>query len=252
MRYAWAIYLATAAVAEVLMPVAPIATAMLDAAVIVAALTHFGLAERSPLAIGDPAVRVLPGVALVPLLRLLSLTLPLPTTTPIYWLAFAMPPTLIAVLAASRLASLDVQEMSLTRYGVDRISAVLVLASGGLGVLLGLIAASPFQWDAQTPVATTLTIAVLVGGAAIPEELVYRGVLQPLLRDLMGAVGIIVVAAVFAASYAGTGSLPFVVGMAVAGLAYSWNQWRCASIWPGVAGHSVLLVTQIIVAPLLH
>jgi membrane protease YdiL (CAAX protease family) len=250
-RSAWVFYLVAAIAAELLLPFSPVATAILDAGVLVLALSHFGFAERSPLAIGDPAVRILPGIALVPLMRVLSLTLPLPTVAPIYWLAFSAPPALLGVLASARLASLDVQEMSLTRFGVDRVSGLLVVASALVGLGLGLLVPSPFAWDVHSPLATALTAAALIGAAAIPEELVYRGVLQPLLSDLLGRAGIVVGAGVFAATYAGSGSLPFMGGMAAVGLAYGWNTQRCASVWPALAGHTVLLMAQIIVAPLL-
>jgi membrane protease YdiL (CAAX protease family) len=250
-RSAWAIYLATAVFAELAMPYAPVATALLDAALLVAVLTHIGLAERSPIAFGDPGVRVLAGIALIPLLRILSLTLPLPTVESIFWLAFAAPPALLAVLASARLAALDVQEMALTRFGIDPLSAIIVVAGVPLGIVLGLLVPSPFEWDVRSPAATGLMVLVLVGGAAIPEELVYRGVLQPLLSELTGRLSPFLTGLLFAAAYAGTGSAPFVLGIGLAGIAYGWNVQRCGSIWPAILGHSVLLISQVMLAPLI-
>ncbi len=248
-RLAWAGYLAVAVVAELLLPVVPVASGLLDAAVLVLALTHFGVSQRSPLAIGDPGVRLLPGIALLPLLRLLSLTMPAPALPRIVWLALAGSPLLLAVPAAARLATLDVREIALTR--ISRGPGSILIAAAGLpaGLLIGRLAASPFASSNDTPLVALVTGIVLIGCAALPEELIFRGILQPLLLDRLGLMAIPLVGLVGAATYVGSGSLPVVGVMAVIGSIYSWEVWRSGSIWAPVVGHSLLLVTSVVLAP---
>jgi CAAX protease family protein len=248
---AWAIYLGAAVLGEIALPFAPTATALIDVAILVTGLSHFGWAQRSPIALGDPSIRVLPAVALVPLLRLLSLTLPIPGVDPIFWLAASAVPILLAVLASARLAHMDVAEISLARLARDRLSVVIVVGSLPAGIILGMAAPSPFAWGQLPPISSAFVAAVLVAGAAIPEELIFRGVLQPLVADLVGPAAPALAALVFAATYIGTQSPAFVLGMAAIGLLYGLNVRRSGSLWPAIAGHAVLLLTQVFVAPLL-
>jgi membrane protease YdiL (CAAX protease family) len=249
---AWAVYLGAAVLGEIALPFAPTATALIDVAVLVTSLTHFGWAQRSPIALGDPSIRVLPAVALVPLLRLLSLTLPVPDIDPIFWVAASAGPLLLAVLASARLAHMDVAEMSLTRVARDRVSALIVIGSLPAGIGLGMAAPSPIVWGQQAPIAASFVAAILVAGAAIPEELIFRGVLQPLLTDLMGRAAPALAALVFAATYIGTESPVFVLVMAGIGLVYGWNVRRSGSLWPAIAAHAVLILSQVFLVPALQ
>jgi len=248
-RLAWAGYLAVAVVAELLLPVVPVASALLDATVLVLALTHFGVSQRSPLAIGDPGVRLLPAVALLPLLRLLSLTMPAPALPRIVWLALAGAPMLLAVPAAARLATLDVREIALTR--LSRAPASILVAAAGLpaGLLIGRLAVSPFAISDQAPLTALATGIVLIACAALPEELIFRGILQPLMVDRLGLAAIPIVGLVGGATYVGTGSLAIVGVMTVIGILYGWEVWRSGSIWGPVVSHSLLLLTSVALAP---
>lgn len=251
MSGAWAVYLGAAVLGEIALPFAPTATALIDAAILVTILSHFGWAQRSPIALGEPSIRVLPAVALVPLLRLLSLTLPVPDIDPIFWLAACAGPLLLAVLASARLAHMDVIEISLARVARDRLSLLMVIGSVPAGILLGMAAPSPFGWEQQSPISSAFVATVLVAGAAIPEELIFRGVFQPLLADLVGPAAPAIAALVFAATYIGTESPVFVLMMAGVGLAFGWNVRRSGSLWPAIAGHSVILLTQVFLTPLI-
>jgi membrane protease YdiL (CAAX protease family) len=247
--YAWVAYLAAAILGEIALPFAPVATGLIDAAVLVASLTHFGWAQRTPISIGDPSIRLLPGVALIPLMRLLSLTLPVPAFPPITWLAIVAGPLLLAVLASARLARLDVGQLALARVSRDRLSVLVVVASLPTGILVGLLDPFPLGSPSDSPLAAGLVASVLVGAAAIPEELIFRGLLQQLLGNVIGAAAPVVGALAFAASYAGAQSPGILVVMAVMGLAYGLEVRRSGSLCPTMAGHSVLVLAAAFIAP---
>ena len=249
-RSAWLAYLVAIGIAEAALPYAPAATAMIDAAVVVLALTHFGWAQRSPLAVGEPSIRVLPALALVPLLRLLSMTLPVPSFPPVAWLAISMGPLLLAIIASVRLSHMDVIEMGMTRITLDRWTAGAVLLSLPAGLVVGRLAPSQFSVPDSTPM-LGLVALVLVAGAAIPEELIFRGVLQPLLGDVVGPAAPALVAMLFAATYLGSGSTAVVLAMLGIGWGYGLTAARTKSIWGALIGHGVLLLTAVFVAPAL-
>jgi uncharacterized protein len=251
MTTAWIAYLAAAILAELALPFAPTATALLDASVLFVALTHFGWAQRLPVAIGDPAIRVLPAVALIPLMRLLSLSLPIPDIPPIAWVALVGGTMLVAVAASARLAHLDVTQIAIGRVARDPASVAIVIGSVPAGILLGWLAPTPFEVPIGSPVGAGLMATALVGMAAIPEELIFRGVLQRLLGDLVGWLAPLVTAGAFAATYVGSEAPLAVLLMGVVGLAYGFNVRLSGSLWPAIIGHSLLVLTAVFIEPML-
>lgn len=249
-NWAWAAYLVAAVVGEALLPLIPAATALIDAVVLVAALTQFGWAQRSPLAIGDPATRLLPAVALLPLMRLLSLTMPVPTLPSVTWIALAGGPLLLAVPTAARLVVLSVRDIGLATRPRDLLSGGIVVLSVPVGLLLATLAPSELSVAIDTPQTSGLVAFVVVSCAAVPEELIFRGILQPLVVRRVGAMGIALVAAVHAATYIGTGSAPVVGLVGMAGLVYGFEVARSRSLWAPIVGHSLLAVCATIVGPL--
>jgi membrane protease YdiL (CAAX protease family) len=247
---AWAAYLVAAAIGEALLSAFPTATAAIDASVLVAALSQFGWAQRSPLAIGDPSIRVLPAVALLPLMRLLSLTMPAPALVPISWVALAGAPLLLAVSTAARLAYLTVRDMGLATPPRGWLGLAVIAVSIPVGLCLAPFVPAGVAHSAQSPVTAGLAALGLVACAAIPEELIFRGVLQPLVVRRLGSIGVVLVAVVHATTYAGTGSALVMALMGGMSLVYGLEVARSGSLWPPLVGHSLLTVCSAVVAPL--
>lgn len=249
-RHAWAGYLAVAVAAEVALPFNPMITALIDSAVLVLVLSHFGWAQRSPLAIGEPGIRLLPAVALLPLLRVLSITMPVPELSPIVWLALAAGPLLFAVVSTARLTDIDVREIGIGVIPRDAWSGVLIAASIPVGILLGWLQPSFLAIDRDAALAVGLAAATLVAGSAIAEELVFRGILQPLMGRAIGPIAIVLTAGVYGATYLGSQSLAVAGIMALVGLAYGWVVARSGSLWGPLLGHSALILAAIFLAPI--
>lgn len=250
-RPAWVAYLSAAVLAEALLPFTAVGTALIDAAVLVLALSQFGWAQRSPLAIGDPDVRLLPAIALVPLMRLLSLTMPAPDLPHVAWFALAGAPLLLTVPATARLVVMDIGQMGLARLSRDRLTVAIVALSIPAGLLLGATTPDNVRLPIDTPLATGAAALVLVACAAIPEELIFRGILQPLMVGRVGPAGVVVTGAVSASTYLGTGSAAAVVLVGAMSLAYGWEVARSGSLWAPLVGHSLLVVSAGLVAPML-
>lgn len=250
MTSAWVLYLAAAIFAELVLLVSAVATSLIDAAIIVIALTHFGWAQRSPLAIGEPGVRLLPAVALVPLIRLLSLTLPIPDLPPLTWLGLIAGPLLVAIITTARLSRLDVRQMAIAPLTMPWTSLVVVILSVPIGVLVGWISPATIPITDDSPWMAGVAAAMLVGAAAIPEELVFRGLLQPLLHNAVGQVAPFIAAGVFAATYIGWQSPALVAVMAGVGLMYGFELARSGSLWPAILGHAALVLAAGFLSPI--
>ena len=248
--HAWIGYLAASLCAEIVLPFAPIATGIVDALVLVAALSHFGWAQRSPLAIGDPPTRLLPAVALLPLLRLLSLTMPVPEFPTFIWLALAGAPLVLAIIVAARLTSMDILEVGLARISRSWQSGALVLMGVPAGLALAWLQEPSFS-STDTPAGAFAIALVAVGFAAIPEELIFRGLLQPLMSQTVGRSAVVIAALASGLTYAGSRSPGVMALMFGVGILYGWEVWRTNSIWAPIIGHSLLLVVGIFVAPAL-
>ena len=247
----WWVCLLAVLVAEFVINVSPASTAIIDALVVVGALTQFGLSQRSPLAIGDPAARLLPVVALVALMRLLSISMPVPSLPPIAWIVLAGAPLLIAVATTARLLVLNVRDLGLVTLPRSAFSVTVVLLSAPAGLLLATVAPNSPIETAESAVVSGLIAAAVVLCAVIPEELIFRGILQPLLRARVGGFAVIIASLSFAATYIGSGSAMVVALMGFAGLAYGIDAARTGSLWGPLLGHGILTVTATVVAPAL-
>lgn len=250
-RNPWALYLTGAIIGEALLGWVPAITAAIDAVALVGALTQFGLAQRSPLGIGDPAARLLPAIALLPLMRLLSLTMPVPALPPIAWIALAGAPLLFAVPVTARLLILSVRDLGLATPPRSAFTYAVVVLSFAMGLVIAQLAPAGTGIRFDSPAAAGLVALTAVSFGAIPEELVFRGIIQPLMTRHIGRIGIAVATLGFAATYLGTGSALVVVLMAVVGLAYGNDVARTGSLWGPLVGHSVLTATTFVAGPLL-
>ena len=98
--------------------------------------------------------------------------------------------------------------------------------------------AGHFMGGVSTPTARSVTAVDYIRLCLLPalaEEMVFRGMIQTLLRPFGQAAAILVTAILFAAMHS-TGTMLYAL---VAGLALGWCALRCGSIWPGVAVHFI-------------
>jgi membrane protease YdiL (CAAX protease family) len=118
-------------------------------------------------------------------------------------------------------------------------------------VLVGWISPATIPVASDSPWMAGVAAAMLVGAAAIPEELIFRGLLQPLLHNAIGELAPFVAAAVFAATYIGWKSPALVAVMAGVGLMYGIELIRSRSLWPAILGHSALVLAAGFLSPLI-
>jgi len=187
-------------------------------------------------------------LVLAPLIRIISLTLPLAQIAPAYRYAFAgVPMALGAILTAVAIG-----------YGPRRIGLIwratgwqffAVAISIGLGfaefAILRPQALGPFPWTTAGLV-PALSVGLATG---LPEELIFRGVMQTAARPVLRGWNWIFVSMVFAVLHIGYASpLDFVFVLGV-GLLYGWLFERTRSIIGVAIGHGVANIVLFFVAP---
>jgi len=195
--------------------------------------------------------RAIVPLALVPLLRLLSLTTPLPGIPIVYWLALVGAPLAVGGVFAARGAGLG-----LGALGLRRTRWLPQAAIAGLGVPAGLGAwftAGPTTLidDHAAPaelLVIGLLLAVFVG---ITEEFIFRGVIQAGLSLVYPRGAIAFTAILYGSSYLGSLSFGYAAYMTLVGLVYGILVRQTGSILGACASHAILIVGALIAWPAL-
>lgn len=200
---------------------------------------------------GREDLRAIAPIALVPLLRLLSLTTPLPGVPTIYWLALAGVPLAAGGMLAARAAGLSRGALGLRRTSlVAQISiAVLGLSAGyALWRLAGPISLID---PGQTPGDLLITTVLLAVFGGVVEEFIFRGVIQSALSATYGGGAVLLTGILYGSSYLGSLSIEYTVFMTIMGLIYGLVAQRTGSIVGISASHALLLVGAFLLFPAL-
>lgn len=244
MRVAIPAYLAAIALAELVTSHASeTAGAILNAAIVVAALNHHLALSRGR--DGRSAADVLPAIALLPLLRMLSIALPLGEVSPLEQHALVGVPLIVGIVQAARVLRLERTELGLC---VGSAPAQLLIALSGipLGIAAHLIAGPDEPIASTAPLSLLVALLVLALLSALPEELLLRGLLQPLLGRTFGPAAVTWSAAFSTALYLGSLSAAFTVFAAAVAIGFGEAVRRTGSI-AGVAAARALLVFGLLV-----
>lgn len=192
--------------------------------------------------------RILPVLSLVPLLRVLSFTMPLRELPQIYWYAMIGTPLLIAVVLTVRLFN-----NPLNQFGLQLRSWHLQVVIGITGIPLSiagymLIRPEPiitaFRWPE-----VAIGIVILAIFTGFTEELIFRGLLQHVLTDLFPRTGLLFSCVLFTILYIGSMSLSNLLFMALIGLFFSLCVNRTRSIWGVVVAHSLINIGMLLILP---
>jgi uncharacterized protein len=244
-------YVAAIALCEVVFAfVDTTAGVICHAALLLGLLTHYIAAEHaSATSLGrDRADDALAALALVPLLRILSVTVPFEELPRIWWFAFTGIPLLVAAALTARLLGLNAAAMGIQ---VRTWASQLPIALSGIPLSLSayvLLRPDPIvgSLDAQDLILGSIILMAFTG---LAEELVFRGIIQTAFVRLYGAVGLVWSSVVFAALYAGSGSAGYVLFIGLVGLAFGWCLERTGSIAGISLAHGLLNIGLILVWP---
>jgi membrane protease YdiL (CAAX protease family) len=196
---------------------------------------------------GDQRVAVLlPPLVAVSVVRLVTLAALPGDVSPLLRLVVVGVPALVAIAMAVRQRS---PAWWLLRPHTGGWPGQLLVA------LVGIPSAF-FVWAIAPPAvqvrgdATTMTAAVvLVIFAALPEELLYRGLLVPAAADVVGGWGILFAAAVYALTFLNGGSIRTVVLAFLLGVVLGWCRQLTGSVVGVIGAHSLLNVLVFLLLP---
>lgn len=247
------LYIAAICAAEACVAFVDVAAGALAHAVLVLVLLNHYLVERAArderqLRGGRP-VDALVVLALVPLLRIVSLTVTVEEIPEVLQYVLAGTALFAAAAAAAPVVPGSVRVRRLRTWSPVQIPIALA------GVPLGYAA---FALTGPDPFAPRLSVAdfllaavVLLVFTGFAEEIVFRGVLHVGLRSVFGAAAPIGSALLFAAAYLPTGSFPYVGFIALVGLAFAWLVDRTGSLLGVAFAHGLLSVGMLLVWPAL-
>ncbi|MDQ6740064.1 MAG: CPBP family intramembrane metalloprotease, partial [Actinomycetota bacterium] len=236
-------YVAVIAIAEILGAWgAVVPGAIYHAALIPILLSHYVLAEQSRYR------RILPVLALFPLLRILSWTMPIKQVPYIFWYALVGIPLLVGVAFTIRLLGLSGREVGLSVPSWPR--QVFI-------ALLGLpLSALAFLLVHPSPVAVgsgwqdfAVGVGILLIATGFTEELLFRGLLQPVAVAILGRVGMLCTIALFTIMYLGAVSWGYTLFMGLVGWLFGGCVQRTRSIAGVTIAHGLLNIGLLLVWP---
>jgi uncharacterized protein len=240
-----AAYLLAVAAAEVLTSRNPQLGLIIHAAILLALLVQGAWATDSQ------RRALLWTLALVPLIRLVSLTLPLGPLPPIYWYVVIGIPLFLGSLLAARALHYSRHDLGL-RLSLRSLLLTLVMVPIGLtlGALIYLVAEPRPLARELTLEAVWLPALILLLCTGVLEELIFRGLVQRAAVGLFGpGVGLTYAVIVSMVLYLGYMSWP-VLGVAfVIGLLFAALTQRTASLLPAILGHASVNISLFLIAP---
>lgn len=187
-------------------------------------------------------------LSLVPLMRLLSLSLPLDGFRLSYWYLIVTVPLLAAAAAV-----MQVLDLSWRDVGLHRGNELVQLGIGLAGLPLGYV---EYHAVRSEPMSEALTLGevwwpslILMICTGFGEELVFRGVIQRAAGEVLGRWAVVYVATLSAVTCVGHGSSTnalFVLGVAAI---FGWIRRRTGSILGISVAHGLTNAVLFLVMP---
>lgn len=222
----------------------PMAGIVIHIAVMVAAVLHAGLA-------GDllPKTRQLVlSLALVPLVRIISLSMPLVNIPQTWWYPIIYTPLIAAAVVMVRIPGYRAADIGL-KPGFAPVQLAIAATGAPLGALeYFILRPQPpniaFGWESVLLPALFFFIFVGFG-----EELIFRGVLQRTATDAFGVRGIIFVSFLFAILHMGFYSWIDVLFVFVVAMFFGWAVNKTGSLLGVTLSHGLTNTMLYLIVP---
>jgi len=188
-------------------------------------------------------------LSLAPLIRIISLSVPL-THFPRYtWYIVVNIPVLVAVLAMMRVQGIGFKDAGI-KFSKPLVQTVIALTGIPLGFIDYLIL-KPESIAQGLPFWNLTLLAIGLGlTTGFVEELVFRGLMQPSAVEVFGErLGLIGVAAVFAALHIGWLSMIDLAFVFSIGLFYGFATLKTGNIVGVSLSHGITNIVLFLVAP---
>lgn len=201
------------------------------------AIVLLGLAAHNTFA-RTPKDPQLPTLLLLPLIRLLSLVMPIATFPPITWYALTGLPALMAALLVMRAIGMSATGVGLGRPASPGRDAFLALFGIPLGLLLGSTAVGTQRPLAETDLLVFVVVALPF--IVVLEELVFRGIIQRVAAIRAPNLAILIPNVLYAAMYLGSGNGVAALVMGGFGVLLSAMTATTGSLWGAIGAHFLM------------
>jgi len=236
-------YLALIAVAELLTTFGQLHTGLvLHGALLVTLLV------LSALTAGDSSHRLLLGLALAPLIRTLSLALPLARFERLYWYLIISIPLFVATGLIVRVLGYSRQQLGFT---LNRLPLQLLAALTGIifGAAEYHILTPDTLLKNHDPLSAAIAGLILLVCTGFGEEFMFRGVIQRASIQTLGRFGILYTALLFAVLHIGYRSVADVVFVFSVALFFGWVAEATWSLVGVTLAHGITNIMLFLVMP---
>ncbi len=188
-------------------------------------------------------------LSLVPLIRIMSLSMPLATVPQIYWFPLIYVPLLIATVVVMWMIGLTPRKVGLIggRLPLQIGFAVVTGIAFGIGEFY-LLRPQPLV-DLFIAGQIWLPALVLLCTTGFVEELIFRGVLQQTSEPAMGRLGLVYTSAIFAILHIGQLSVLDVIFVFVIALIFAAFVKRTGSLIGVTLSHGFINIILYLIAP---
>ncbi|HLA19288.1 MAG TPA: type II CAAX endopeptidase family protein [Dehalococcoidia bacterium] len=228
----------------------PITGIALHGATLLALLAASGLGGRGESVADGPLSRLLYFLALVPLIRIVSLTMPLGRFDQTYWFLAAGLPVFVAGVVVTGTLGIRPKDIGL-RLSRRGLHLQLLVAVFGLG--LGFSEYHILRPDALIDDLTfrqmIVPALVIMFATGFLEEFIFRGILQRLAEGFFGRSGFLYVSLIFAILHIGYRSATDFMFVFAIALLYGWVVRRTGSIIGVSVSHGITNITLFLLIP---
>jgi len=236
-------YLIAIAAAEVVtVIIEPVWGIFCHIAILAAFIVHSALINERP------HQELLLSLALAPLIRIISLSMPLANIPQIWWFPIVYAPLLVAALVVVRIFSIKARDIGLN-FAYLWVQPLIALSGFAIGVAEYFILRpepliTELTWRAAWP--PTLILLLSTG---FVEELIFRGVLQYAALKVFGWWGIVYVSFIFAILHLGFLSWIDVIFVFVVALFFSWVVKKTGSLFGVTLAHGIANTLLYVIVP---
>lgn len=197
---------------------------------------------------GRPAeARFATAVALLPLLRILSFTVPLPRAAITVSYGLTNLALLVAIGLCMWRLRLTLPAIGLRVRGVNWFIQALIALSG---IAIAVVAARVFgitSADTGLAGARSIWLVLAVCFDAIVEEILYRGVLQTVAVEMIGGIGYGLTLILYTVMSLGTPTPPLILLNMVSGAWWVFCAGRTRALWGVAIGHALFIIALVMV-----
>jgi hypothetical protein len=187
-------------------------------------------------------------LALVPLVRIISLSMPLTGIPQKWWYLIIYTPLIVAAIVAMRVLDYKVRDIGLT-FKFSPFQLAIAATGVGFGFVEYLILkpqALVAELSAQEVWLPALIFLLFVG---FGEELIFRGVLQRTAGDAFGRWGIVYIGFIFAILHMGFLSWVDVILVFAVALFFGWAVKKTGSLVGVTLSHGITNILLYLVVP---